>query len=172
MENLTAFYRADYQKLLMCPLIKRLGWGFLSKHAAESLKRLADLLKHSAECLESSTACLCYITAHAVPIIHDRNLSLEKFWKRVWRHRLKTISMQWLLLIMRTMLLVIYQKAKKENMGKRYFTFWKLIPWKNCPFKITGKAVNLGDSKGIRTPCLVQFTVSRRFLNKPKYNWF
>ena len=135
MENLTAFYRADYQKLL-CPLIKRLGWGFVSKHAAEPLKRLADLLKHSAECLKSLTACMCYNTAHAVPIIHDRNLSLEKFWKRVWNHRLKSISMQWLLLIMRKMLLVIYQKAKKENMRKRYFTFWKLNPWTIVTLKL------------------------------------
>ena len=33
-----AFYRPDYQKLLMCPLIKRLGKTFISKHATEPLK--------------------------------------------------------------------------------------------------------------------------------------
>ena len=33
-----AFYRPEYQKLLMCPLIKRLGQEFVSKHAAEPLK--------------------------------------------------------------------------------------------------------------------------------------
>ena len=43
-----AFDRPDYQKLLMCPLIKRLGRQFVSKHAAEPLKRWAELLKHSA----------------------------------------------------------------------------------------------------------------------------
>ena len=69
-----AFYRPDYQKILMCPLIKRLGRAFVSKHAAEPLKHSARLLriyektKSSAECLESSYACLCYGTAHAVPI--------------------------------------------------------------------------------------------------------
>ena len=44
-----AFYRQDYQELLMCPLIKRLGGAFVSKHAAEPLKRSAELLKHSDE---------------------------------------------------------------------------------------------------------------------------
>ena len=44
-----AFYRQDYQELLMCPLIKRLGRAFVSKHAAEPLKRSAELLKHSDE---------------------------------------------------------------------------------------------------------------------------
>ena len=46
-----AFYRPDYQKFLMCPLIKRLGQAFASKNAAEPLKRLVELLKHSAELL-------------------------------------------------------------------------------------------------------------------------
>ena len=46
-----AFYRPDYQKLLMCLLIKRLGQAFVSKHAEEPLKRSAELLKHSAELL-------------------------------------------------------------------------------------------------------------------------
>ena len=48
-----AFYRPDYQKLLMCPLIKRLGRVFVSKHAAEPLEGSADLLKHSAELLRT-----------------------------------------------------------------------------------------------------------------------
>ena len=29
-----AFYRPDYQKLIMCPFIKRLSQVFVSKHAA------------------------------------------------------------------------------------------------------------------------------------------
>ena len=53
-----AFYRLDYQEFLMCPLIKRLSQAFVSKHAAEPLKRLAKLLKQSAESLKSSTECL------------------------------------------------------------------------------------------------------------------
>ena len=76
-----AYYRPDYQKLLMCSLIKRLGRAFVSKHAAKPLKHLAELfriyektktpaesLKSSAECLKISAACLYYNTAHAVPI--------------------------------------------------------------------------------------------------------
>ena len=83
-----AFYRPDYQKLLMCPLIRRLGREFISKHAAEPLKRSAKLLKHLAELLEhsvelsrvqektkslaesleSSAVCLHYNRTHAVPI--------------------------------------------------------------------------------------------------------
>ena len=46
-----AFYRPNYQKLLMYSLIKRLGRAFVSKHAAEPLKRSADLWKHSPELL-------------------------------------------------------------------------------------------------------------------------
>ena len=34
-----AFYRPGYQKLPLCLLIKRLGKAFVSKHAAEPLKR-------------------------------------------------------------------------------------------------------------------------------------
>ena len=43
------FYRPDYQKLLMCPLIK---------HAAKPLKHLTELLKHSAELLKHSAGLL------------------------------------------------------------------------------------------------------------------
>ena len=44
-----AFYRSDYQKLLMFPLIKRFDRAFVSKHTAEPFKGSAELLKHSAE---------------------------------------------------------------------------------------------------------------------------
>ena len=67
----------------MCPLIKKLGWAFVSKHATESLKRSAELLKHAAkllrveektkslaDSLKSSTECLCYNTAHAALVSH------------------------------------------------------------------------------------------------------
>ena len=47
-----AFDRPDYQKLLMCLLIKRLSQAFVSKHEAEPLKRLAKLLKQSVELLK------------------------------------------------------------------------------------------------------------------------
>ena len=54
----TAFYRPDYQKFLMCWLIKKLGQAFISKNAAEPLKRSAELLKHSVELLKHSTELL------------------------------------------------------------------------------------------------------------------
>ena len=89
-----AFYRLDFQKFLMCPLNKRLGRAFVSKHAAKPLKHSAKLskqsaehLKHSAElleaeektkssteCLKSSAACLCYNMAHAVPTSHGNTV--------------------------------------------------------------------------------------------------
>ena len=46
-----AFYRPDYQKLLICLLIKILDLVFVSKHAAEPLKRSDELMKHSADLL-------------------------------------------------------------------------------------------------------------------------
>ena len=33
-----AFYRLDYQKFLMCPLIKRLGQAFVSKHLFQNMR--------------------------------------------------------------------------------------------------------------------------------------
>ena len=62
-----AFYRPDYQKFLIRPLIQRLGRVFVSKHTVEPLKRSSKLLKHSA-------ACLCYNTTHAVPISHGKRV--------------------------------------------------------------------------------------------------
>ena len=74
----------------------------------------------------------------------------------------KVDSIQWLLLKMRTMLLVI-QKGKVENLLKQYFTFWKLITL--CHIKITGKAVNVGDYKRMRVPPLLQFTRIFKMMN-------
>ena len=48
----TGFYRPDFQKLLMCSLIKRLSGEFVSKHAAEPLKQSAELFKHSTKLLK------------------------------------------------------------------------------------------------------------------------
>ena len=41
-----AFYRPDYQKFLMCLLIKTFCRVFVSKHADKPLKRSAEFLKH------------------------------------------------------------------------------------------------------------------------------
>ena len=53
-----AFYRSDYPKFLMSPLIKRLGRVFVSKHAVEPLKGSAELLKHSAQLSKHSAELL------------------------------------------------------------------------------------------------------------------
>ena len=46
-----AFCRPYYQKLLMCPLIKRGDRAFVSQNAAEPLERSVKLLKHLAKFL-------------------------------------------------------------------------------------------------------------------------
>ena len=53
-----AFYRPDYQKLLMCSLIKRLGREYLSKHVVVLLKGSAELLKHSVKLFKHSAELL------------------------------------------------------------------------------------------------------------------
>ena len=53
-----AFYRPDYQKLLMCPFIKRFGWAFVSKDAVEPLKHSVEILRHLAELLKHSAELL------------------------------------------------------------------------------------------------------------------
>ena len=46
------FEGPDYQKLLIGLFIKRLGREFVSKHAAEYLKRSAEFLKRAFETLD------------------------------------------------------------------------------------------------------------------------
>ena len=67
-----AFYRPDYQKLLMCLLIKRLGQAFASKHVSKSLKQLAELLKHSVELFKHSEKLLR---------VQEKTISSAEFWK-------------------------------------------------------------------------------------------
>ena len=77
---MTAFYRPNYQKLLMCPLIKWLDRAFVSittfdrafERLSRAIETLAELLNLD-EKTKSSTVCLCYNTTHAVAISHDKN---------------------------------------------------------------------------------------------------
>ena len=48
-----AFYRPNFQKLLMFPLIKRLGRAFVLKHVAEPLKHLAELFEILSQAFET-----------------------------------------------------------------------------------------------------------------------
>ena len=47
-----AFLKSNFQKFLMCLLIKRLSRASISKHSVEPLKHSSELLKHSAELLK------------------------------------------------------------------------------------------------------------------------
>ena len=51
-------FRLDFQKFLICLLIKRFGRPLVSKHATDPLKRSADILKHSIELLKHSVKLL------------------------------------------------------------------------------------------------------------------
>ena len=56
-------------------------------------------------------------------------------------------------------------KWKSGKYAKTIFYFLKTDPWNICRVKITGKAVNLGDNKGMRIPCLLQFTGNCKMMN-------
>ena len=87
-----AFYRPDYQELLMCRL---------TKSSAESSKSLA--------------ACLCYDTAHAVPISHGKSIHTSMASVKItlrsksWRVYLG-IVLQWLELLK-------LNESKSSNVG-------------------------------------------------------
>ena len=54
----------------------------------------------------------------------------------------------------------------KEKSGKYAKTiFYIYDPLNICHVKIKGKAVNLEDNKGIRIPCLLQFTGNCNMMN-------
>ena len=84
-----AFYRRDYQKFLMCLLIKRLGRAFVSNHAAGSFKRSVELLKHSAGFLRihgklkarrrvwKARPSVCIITR---PVLSQSATVIDTFW--------------------------------------------------------------------------------------------
>ena len=67
-------------------------------------------------------------------------------------------------MIIRTMLLVIYQKGNVENIQK-LFCFFKTDPLNIFHVEISGKAANLRDNKGMRIPCLLQFIGNYKMMN-------
>ena len=70
----------------------------------------------------------------------------------------KWINTSWLCLTRRITLLVIYQKAQVKKYAKTIFYFLRNDSVNVCKVKVTGKAVNLGDDKGMRIPCVLQLT--------------
>ena len=72
-----AFYRLDYKKFLMCPLIKRLGRALVSKHAVESLKRSIKLLKYSVKLLGVKRKLKAWLSVSKAPprvCVHARSM--------------------------------------------------------------------------------------------------
>ena len=53
-------------------------------------------------------------------------------------------------------------KGKSGKYAKTMFYFLKTDPLNICLAKITEKAVNLGDNRGMRISCLLQFTGNLR----------
>ena len=56
-------------------------------------------------------------------------------------------------------------KGKSEKYAKTIFYFLKTDTSNIFPVIITGKAVNLGDNKGMRISCLLQFTGNCKMMN-------
>ena len=56
-------------------------------------------------------------------------------------------------------------KGKSVKYAKTIFYFLKTDPLNICHVKITGKFLNLGDNKGMRIPCLLQFTGNCKMIN-------
>ena len=56
-------------------------------------------------------------------------------------------------------------KGKIGKYAITMFYFLKTDPLNICHVKITGKAVNWGDSKGMRIPCLLQITGNCKMIN-------
>ena len=56
-------------------------------------------------------------------------------------------------------------KEKNRKYAKAIFHFLKTDLLNISHPKTTGKAVNLGDNKGMRIPCLLQFTGNCKMMN-------
>ena len=57
-------------------------------------------------------------------------------------------------------------KGRCGKYAKTIFYFLKTDSLNICHVKITEKAVNLGDNKGMRIPCLLQFTGNCKMRNR------
>ena len=56
-------------------------------------------------------------------------------------------------------------KEKCGKFAKTIFYFLKTDPLNICHVKSAGKALNLGDNKRMRIPCLLQFTGNCKMMN-------
>ena len=52
----------------------------------------------------------------------------------------------------------LFTKRKKWKICENTILLFESDPLNICYVKITGNAVNFGDDKGMRSPCLLQFT--------------
>ena len=49
-------------------------------------------------------------------------------------------------------------KGQSGKYAKTIFYFLRSDPLNSCFVKVTGKAINMGDDKGMRIPCLLEFS--------------
>ena len=65
-----------------------------------------------------------------------------------------------------------FKKGKSRHFAKTIFYYLRSHPQANCTVKVTGKIFNLGDSKGLQVPCILQFTRERKFMSvlKEQFN--
>ena len=56
-------------------------------------------------------------------------------------------------------------KGKSEKYAKTICCFLKTDPLNICHVKITRKALNLGDNKRMKIPCVLQFTGNYKMIN-------
>ena len=49
-------------------------------------------------------------------------------------------------------------KGQSGKYAKTIFYFLSSDPLNSCFVKVTGKAINMGDDKGMRIPCLLEFS--------------
>ena len=55
-------------------------------------------------------------------------------------------------------------KGKTGRFAKRIFYFLRASQYNRCNVRVTGKAVNQGDGKGMKIPCMLTFKGQSEFV--------
>ena len=78
---------------------------------------------------------------------------------RVWSLKTKWINMPWLSVLDKEKSVIGHlPKGTSGKYAKTIFYFLRNDSVNVCKVKVTGKAVNLGDDKGMRISCVLQLT--------------
>ena len=56
-------------------------------------------------------------------------------------------------------------KGKTGRFAKTVFYFLRSCYSNSCFLKVTGKAINQGDGKGMKVPCKLIFSAEEKFIN-------